>query len=170
MESLDLMGGKLQLFRRPNSRFWQCRASVGGKQHQHSTKRDRLDQATQTAEDWFLTLHAKDRAGVLNTGPTFRKAADQFLKEYGVITEGQRSEKWVDGHEIRLRVHLVPYFGDLPLNKVTSGKVQEYRVHRMTTYKDPNPESKSKHKPKEKPPARSNRARGRRKRKTMPAE
>ncbi|MEA2852983.1 MAG: hypothetical protein QOE02_3002, partial [Rhodospirillaceae bacterium] len=32
MEIHRLMGGRLQLYRRPGSRFWQCAASVGGKQ------------------------------------------------------------------------------------------------------------------------------------------
>jgi hypothetical protein len=36
------------------------------------------------------------------------KRPDQFLKEYEVITEGQRSKRWVEGYEIRLRLHLLP--------------------------------------------------------------
>jgi len=78
-------------------------------------------------------MRGKLRVGVLEDGPTFRKAAEQFIKEYGVINEGERSEKWTESHAIRLRVHLVPFFGDMPLEKVTPCKVQEYRVHRMTT-------------------------------------
>jgi len=155
MSTIDLLGGKLQLYQKPTSRFWQARASVGGMQRQFSTKQEAFPQASKLAEDWYLTLQGKLRAGVLETGPTFKKAADQFVKEYAVITDGERSEKWTQSHEIRLRVHIVPFFGALALNKVTPGKVQEYRVHRMTTYADPNPESRSKHKPKAKPPSRS---------------
>src|SRR6202022_3476977 len=93
--------------------------------------------------------------GVLDKGPTFSKAGEQFLKEYGGITEGERSKKGTESHAMRLRVHLIPFFGALPLAKVTPGKVQEYRVHRMTAYNEPNPASKSQHQPKKKPPARS---------------
>jgi integrase len=128
---------------------------VGNRQRQFSTKEETREQATKAAEDWYLTLQGKLRAGVLESGPTFKKAADQFIKEYGVITDGERSEKWTESHTIRLRIHLVPFFGDLPLNKVTPGKVQEYRVHRMTSYNEANPNSKSQHKPRAKPPARS---------------
>jgi integrase len=155
MPTVDLLGGKVQIYQRERTRFWQARASVGGKQRQFSTKREHQDDAARAAEEWFLSLHGKLRAGVLDTGPTFKKAADQFLKEYGVITEGERSEKWAESHAIRLRVHLVPFFGDLPLNKVTPGKVQEYRVHRMTSFSAPNPHSKSQHKPRTRPPSRS---------------
>lgn len=155
MSNLELMGGQVQLYRRGDGKNWHCSASVGGKQHRASTKLDDLTHAKAFAEDWYLTLTGKHRAGILDNGPTFKKAADQFLKEYGVMTEGERSEKWTEGHAIRLRLHLVPFFGALPLDKVTPGKVQEYRVHRMTSYADPNPNSKSNHKPTTKPPARS---------------
>jgi integrase len=155
MPTIDLMGGKLQIYQRGTSRFWQARASIGKAQRQFSTKRESLEQASKVAEDWYLTLQGKLRAGVLDSGPTFQKAADQFLKEYGVITAGERSEKWTESHGIRLRVHLIPFFGALPLTKITPGKVQEYRVHRMTTYGEPNPASNSRHQPRTKPPARS---------------
>jgi hypothetical protein len=65
MESQSLMGGKVQVYRRANSRFWQCSASVGGKQRRASTREDSLDLAKQVAEDWYLELRGKDRAGLL---------------------------------------------------------------------------------------------------------
>jgi len=130
MESHQLVGGKLQISRRPNSRFWQCSASVGGKQRRTSTKQESLALAKQVAEDWYLELRGKDRAGLLKSEKTFREAAAQFLKEYEIITEGHRSPRWVEGHGIRMRLHLLPFFGDLGVSEVTAGKVQEYRMHR----------------------------------------
>ena len=135
MTSHEVLGGIVQIYKR-GGRFWQCSASVGGKQFRASTKKESLSLAREVAEDWFLTLCGKDHAGLLQTEKTFQRAADQFLKEYGVITEGQRSPRWVDGHGIRLRLHLLPFFGDCGLSNVTAGKVQEYRVHRMTSRLD----------------------------------
>jgi hypothetical protein len=51
MTSHELMGGKLQVYQRGNSRFWQCAASVGGKQRRASTKEESLALAKQIAED-----------------------------------------------------------------------------------------------------------------------
>ncbi len=155
MSSHELLGGMLQLYRRDNSRFWQCAASVGGKQRRSSTKEEDFTVAKQIAEDWYLALRGKDRAGLLKSEKTFRHAADQFLKEYQIITEGQRSPRWVEGHGIRMRLHLLPFFGDLGVSEVTPGRVQEYRVHRMTSQLERTPESKSTRKPTGKPPARS---------------
>ena len=133
MASHEILGGKVQLYRRGKSRFWQCAASVGGKQRRVTTKEDSFEHAKQIAEDWYLELRGKARAGLLKSEKTFQVAAEQFLKEYTIITEGQRSPRWVEGHGIRLRLHLLPFFGELGLSEVTAGKVQEYRVHRIST-------------------------------------
>jgi len=128
-----LLGGKVQIYRRPDTTLWQCSASIDGKQYRASTKEDSLERAKEVAEDWYLGLRGKARAGILKTEKSFAEAAKQFLKEYGIITEGHRSPRWTEGHAIRLRLHLDPFFGELGLSEVTPGKVQDYRVHRATT-------------------------------------
>jgi integrase len=132
-----LLDDKVQLYRRPNSPFWQASSSVGGKQLRTSTKEESLARAKDVAQDWYLGLLGKYRAGELKTGTTFRKAAEHFLAEYEVITQGERNAEYVAGHGLRLRVHLLPFFGDKIVTDITPGLVQEYRVHRMTSRKDP---------------------------------
>jgi integrase len=136
MPSHEVLGGNVQLYRRGNGRFWQCSASVGGRQHRCSTRETSVALAKEIAEDWYLTLRGKDRAGLLKTGKTFQQAADRFMEEYEIITEGQRSPRWVEGHRIRLNLHLLPFFGECRLAEVSAGKVQEYRVHRITSRVD----------------------------------
>src|SRR5258708_35568691 len=96
MTSHELMGGKLQVYQRGNSRFWQCAASVGGKQRSASTKEESLSLAKQIAEDWYLELRGKDRAGLLKSEKIFRQAPNQFLKEHEILTEGHRSPRSVE--------------------------------------------------------------------------
>jgi hypothetical protein len=123
--SHELLGGLIQVYRRGTGRYWQCSASVSGEQYRTTCGEQDLEPAKQFAEDWYLGLRGKARAGLLKTEKTFVEAADQFEKEYGVITEGQRSERWTEGHKIRIRLHLRPFFGQLGLSEVTPGKVQE---------------------------------------------
>ena len=87
----EILGGKVQLFRRPDSQAWWCRASVGGRQHRSSTKQKSLSLAKDVAEDWFLTLRGKAAIGEIKTGKTFKFAADKFMPEYEVVTQGERS-------------------------------------------------------------------------------
>ena len=129
-EHYQLMGGKLHIYKRENSNFWQCSAYLAGKNRRTTTKEESLSHAKEIAEDWYLEMRGKVRAGVLHSGPTFKQAADQFFAEYETITQGQRSPRWVDQYEMMLRVYLVPYFGKMALSEITAGKIQEYRIHR----------------------------------------
>jgi integrase len=124
------MEGKLHVYKRENSRHWQCSAYVAGKNRRISTKQESFTRAKDYAEQWYLDLRAKDRLGQVKNEKTFREASDQFLREYEIITQGQRNPDYVKGHGLLLRVHLLPFFGDMGLSEVTAGQVQEYRIHR----------------------------------------
>ncbi|HXO70679.1 MAG TPA: site-specific integrase, partial [Bradyrhizobium sp.] len=81
-EHHELMGGKLHVYKRENSDLWQASTYLAGKNRRISTKEESLSHAKEIAEDWYLELRGKSRAGQLTSGPTFKKAADQFLAEY----------------------------------------------------------------------------------------
>lgn len=155
MHSHDLFGGRVHVYKRDESRFWQCATFLNGRNFRKSTKEDSLSHAKEIAEDWYLELRGKYRAGLLTHEKTFSEVAAEFMHEYEVITQGQRSSKWTEGHAIRLRIHLKPFFGDLYISEITSGTVQEYRVHRMQSAGKPNPHAKDNRPVKNKPPSRS---------------
>ena len=141
--SHELMGGKLHVYRRENSNFWQCSTFLGGKNHRVSTKEDSLARAKDFAEDWYLELKGKHRRGEIKGGRLFSLAATRFMDEFEVITQGNRSPLYVKGHKDRIKNHLNPFFGNKALPEITPGLVQDYRIHRM------------KNNGKGKPPARS---------------
>jgi hypothetical protein len=87
----DILGGLVKVYRRKNTRHWHCSASLNGKRFRATTNELDLPQAQQFAEDWYLSLRGKAKAGLVISEKTFAQAAEQFLKEYEVITEGQRS-------------------------------------------------------------------------------
>ncbi len=138
-----ILGGKVHLFQRDRSSYWQCMAYINGKNHRISSKERGLSNAKDFAEDWYLEMRGKLRRGELSNEKPFKQAALQFLREYEVITEGQRNEKYVKDHEARLRNHLIPYFGDMGLSGVTAGAVQEYRIARLKPDDEFKPPSRS---------------------------
>jgi hypothetical protein len=129
-EHYTILGGKVHVYKRPNSTHWQCSSYFAGKNRRTSTKEDSLSKAKEIAEDWYLQLRGKLRNGEIKTEKTFREASDQYLREYDIITQGQRSKIYVEGQHSRSRVHLVPFFGTMGLSEITAGKVQEYRIRR----------------------------------------
>jgi integrase len=139
-EHHELMDGKLHVYRRERSNNWQCSTFLKGKNWRVSTREDSLKLAKEFAEDWYLTLRGKNRAGILKTGKTFKQAAEQFELEYESITAGERSKTYVANMKTNIRVYLIPFFGDKVMAEITPGLVQEYRIHRMTPPKDENGE------------------------------
>src|SRR5215472_5342773 len=123
-EQHTILGGKVYVYKRPNSSLWQCSTYFAGKNRRISTKEESL------AQDWYLQLRRKLRSGEIKTEKTFREASEQYLREYDIITQGQRNKAYVEDQHGRSRLHLVPFFGNLGLSEVTAGKVQEYRIHR----------------------------------------
>lgn len=56
-----------------------------------TTKEDSLSKAKEIAEDWYLQLRGKLRSGELKSGKQFWEAAELYLREFDIITQGQRS-------------------------------------------------------------------------------
>src|SRR5882762_3879479 len=114
-ETHALMGGKLHLHMKPSSSYWQAWTYLKGRKRRISTKQTTLPLATAFAESWYLDLRGRAQTGNLHSGPTFKKAAQQFLTEYETLTEGLRSADWIRTLNWMIKVHLLPFFGDMAL-------------------------------------------------------
>lgn len=156
-ETHTLMDDRLHVYRRENNRFWQCSTYLNGRNHRQSTKETNIAYAREFARDWYLDRVAEDRLRrrgglvvqsgqparsehVLKALPgemSFRKAAAVFEREYEAMTLGERNPSYVAGKGRVLRLYLNPFFGDLPLSQVTAGRIQEYRLHRVTPPSEP---------------------------------
>jgi integrase len=148
-----MFDGKLQVYRRGDA--WHCAARVGGRRFRKATGEEDLDRAKDWAEEWYLDLRGKRRAGLIEKEQpkerTFRHAAEGYLSEIRVLAISLRSPRYVDLLELRMKRHILPYFGDKPLSSINRGLVQAYRAKRAAetieaTAKDDQPG---------KPPARS---------------
>ena len=93
----SLIGGKLHVYKRENSPYWQCSTYLAGHNHRNTAKEDDLERAKAKAEEWYLNLQLKHRAGELKGGKTFKDAADQFVREYEALTQGERNPREAAG-------------------------------------------------------------------------
>lgn len=151
MERHRILGDQVTLYQRSEGGAWHCSTFLKGKEWRKSTRQKSLGRAKAEATDWFNELQAKNHLGELNTGKNFSQVAKMFEEEYEATTRGHRSPKWVQGHKDRLRLHLLPFFGDMHVGDITSGTAQQYRAHRLTEPEDYNEEEAGKP---WKPPAR----------------
>lgn len=145
MSAVKILDDQVSLYQRPESAVWQCSAMFNGKRHRASTKQKDLSAAKEKARSWYYDLHNKVQAGVDISEKTFADAAKRFELEYEVITEGSRSPKYVQSHKDRLRLHLLPFFGNKRLSEVTPTLVQDYRIFRRTSAERPPSRSQLRH-------------------------
>ena len=61
VETHLLMDGSLHVYRRENSRFWQCAAYLGSHNHRQTTKEESLAAAKDFARDWYMEQCVEDR-------------------------------------------------------------------------------------------------------------
>jgi hypothetical protein len=94
------MAGKVHVYLRHISPVWQCATFFKGRNHPISTGDEGLDQAKLVAKQRHIALRVKYKAGILLNEKTFKFAAERFTMEYGLTTDGQRAQKWTEGHRI----------------------------------------------------------------------
>ena len=159
LDKHTIMDGKVHVYRREGSRRWQCAVFLGGRNHRTTTGQDNLAVALEFARDWYMERYADERLkrrGIplpsetpvteparrsrprkpKDEGVTFKEAAEVFLAEYQVITLGERNARYVAQKKRHIELHLTPFFGDSSLSEVSAGRIQEYRVHRVTSRTD----------------------------------
>lgn len=159
-DKITLMDGRLHVYRRPNSRYWQCATFLLGRNFRTTTKQESIPLAKEFAVEWYMEVYAAAkrrergetvpppstlrgghpdildrRRRPIASGPSFKQAADAFLIEYPISVQGERNEHYVAQKEIIVRVHLMPFFGKMALSEITAGAIQDYRTHRQTSRK-----------------------------------
>jgi hypothetical protein len=83
-----ILGGKVYVYKRPNSSLWQCPTYLAGKNRRRSTKQESLSKAKEIAEDWYLKLRGKFPSGEIKSEKTFREVSAHYLHEYDIMTQG----------------------------------------------------------------------------------
>src|ERR1700730_14121034 len=111
MSKHSLMDGRVHVYMRENSRHWQCSTFLKNRNYRASTHTDSIAEAMDYAEDWYLGLRGKAKAGILKNEQTFADAAEVFLEEYAAVTDGERNPEAIVGHRRRITLHLLPFFG-----------------------------------------------------------
>ena len=139
-ETHKAMGGKVNIYRREHSDKWQCSTFLNGRNWRVSTHENSLGPAKVFAEDWYLGMRGKVRAGLLpeetrRQCKKFKEAAAKFLEEASILTHGQRGPTWLKQYELKLSTIILPFLGEKQLTEITPGVIQEYRIWRAQNCK-----------------------------------
>ena len=130
MTSHILFDGKLQLYKRKSSPYWQCSTFLASKLWRVTTKESDLARAIDVASDWYITLRAKVAAGQIKPLRRFHEVAAAFVHEYETLLRHERNPQYIKSHSDTIRLYLNPFFGNQRVDAITSATVMEFRVWR----------------------------------------
>jgi hypothetical protein len=99
MATHQILGCKVHVYKRPDSRFWQCSTYLAGRSRRTTTEQESLQLAKEFAEDWYLIQRDKNRQGRAAEREGLKRAAAQFERKYEIITEYQRNRRGVEDHK-----------------------------------------------------------------------
>ena len=148
-ETYTYREGRILLYKRPNSKNFQCRLRVKGIKGYtvKSCDTSNLGEALQFAEDLYDNLRFKK----LNNLPLKTKTFKQIFDEW--FPKADKSKNRQDFYQGRAKLYLLPYFGNYKIEEITESIIDDYWPWRKNYYKD-NPE-KLKGNVKEDPAAQS---------------
>jgi hypothetical protein len=125
------IGEKVYVYKRPNSSLWQCASYFAGKNRRTSAKEESLSprprKSPRTGTYSFGENSAQARSRAKRP---FARCLSSIYTSTTSLRRDNANERYVDGQHWRSSVHLVPFFGNLGISELTSGKIQEYRIHR----------------------------------------
>jgi integrase len=130
METHDLFDGKLRLYRRKESPYWQCTAFLGEKKWRVTTKEKSLPHAVDVAKDWYQTLREDLACGAVKPYRPFRDVAAAFCQEYETLLRDERSPQHIKSHAAAVRLYLDPFFGRMAIDAIKTGTAMDFRVWR----------------------------------------
>lgn len=134
-ETYTYRDGRILLYKRPNSKNFQCRLRVEGIKGYiiQSCKTPNLGNAVKYAEDTYDNLRFKK----LNNLPLKTKTFRQIFNDW--FARADKSEYRKDFYISRAKLYLFPYFGNYNIDEITETIIDDYWLWRKNYYKD-NPE------------------------------
>jgi integrase len=143
------MDGKLHVYKRDDSRFWLCRYFAEGKYKVKSTGEERLHEAKEVAETWYLALRHNQTQNIPIHQKSFGAITDEYLeyqktlvknyersikagsiKKTGRITGKYRTARQAKDYVYRINA-LNKFFGQLEIGNITRRNIEDYVDDRM---------------------------------------
>ncbi len=134
-ETYTYREGRILIYKRPNSKNFQCRLRIKGIKGYtiKSCDTSNLGEAVQFAEDLYDNLKFKKLNNLPLKTKTFRQIFDEWFKK------ADKSVYRQDFYQGRAKLYWFPYFGDYKIEDITESVIEDYWPWRKNYYKD-NPE------------------------------
>lgn len=130
-ETISVLDEAITLYRRPNSRQWQCRFKLdNGSWHQASTASDQVAEATTRAISIYETVKAKISNGLTVKNMTFKSLALEQLEILEKKMVGKKGLHTYKDFKFVVNRYLIPFFGKYQINEITQHLIEEFESWR----------------------------------------
>ena len=130
-ETISVLDGKVTLFKRLNSQYWQSRFKLeNGQWHHASTGSDQIAEATTRSIAIYETFKAKISNGLPVTRRTFRRIAEDELTSLANLKNISNQTR--NDYIYIITNYLIPFFGRYQVDEITKEMVNDFSSWRIS--------------------------------------
>ena len=134
----EIEDGRVIVFKRANSRFWQMRTTISGDRIWRSLKTTDAKKAVQLARREFYKLETLQEAGQ----PIKQLKMGDMIKAFSETLDMRLEKKLISQHmhkkySYALRIHITPYFEKMNVNSIDTNAIDEFFEERINAFDDP---------------------------------
>jgi integrase len=129
----SICDGRIRLFRRPDSQYWQCRFRLdNGTWHQATTGTAFIDQAETRARAIYETVRLRVSNDLAIRTKSFRLVAAEEIEALRHARAGKLSKQTTGDYIFVIERYLVPFFGRYPFTELTQELVDDFARWRIS--------------------------------------
>ena len=132
-DKITVLDGKLHIYKRPRSSYWQCGFHHSGLYVRTSTKLADQSAAIEKAKQWYYEKQVEIRMGapIAPRHTTFAFQAELAIKDYERLAESGGSKKYANSLKMLLNNDLIKFFGKYPLSSINQQLWNRYLHQRL---------------------------------------
>ena len=133
--TITLKEGELRLVKREKSKYWQVHYKLGvpAKWHRKSTGKTELLEAKEAGWEIFSEAKVLLKNGLAVISKKFKAVADSVVKIFEREIKAGIGKKSNKDYLSAINTHLLPFFGNYNIDRITPQVITEFQVWRTTT-------------------------------------
>jgi len=129
----SICDGRIRLFRRPDSQYWQCRFRLdNGTWHQATTGTAFIDQAETRAIAIYETVRLRVSNDLAIRTKSFRPVAAEEVQALRHARSGRLTKQTTGDYIFVIERYLIPFFGRYAFTELTQELVDEFTSWRIS--------------------------------------
>lgn len=124
-----IVDGKVKLFKRPRSSYWQVAFRMGGHTVRQSTKTEDLAEAKEVAMELYLEARILHKKGIPTVSKSFKSVAEFTVKQLQKSIDAGGKVTYKD-YIRNINKYLIPFFGNKAITSIDGEALAAFAQYR----------------------------------------